>query len=101
VEFGEHPDGAVLRELEEETGLFGRAESIALIDSYVVDRPVTRPGPLHNVSILYRVAVIGGELRPESDGSTDLCAWLGPDELATVPRLPLLDQALRVLGMPV
>ena len=62
VEVGEDPNLAVLRELGEESGLLGRVESISAIESYVVERPVTRPGPMHAVAILYRVEVTGGGL---------------------------------------
>jgi ADP-ribose pyrophosphatase YjhB (NUDIX family) len=93
VEFGEDPNLAVLRELEEETGLTGRVVSVAAIDSHVVERPVTRPGPMHVVAILYRVEVTGGELRPELDGSTDICAWMSGDQLEHEPTEPFVDLA--------
>ena len=53
VEWGEHPDDAVIRELAEETGLTGRIERFVGIDSHTIDRPVSRPGPAHIVAILY------------------------------------------------
>ena len=96
VEFGEDPNLAVMRELEEESGLRGRVESIAAIESYVVERPVTRPGPMHGVAILYRVAITGGELRPEVEGSTDRCAWLSTGELDGVTAVEIVDLARRL-----
>jgi 8-oxo-dGTP diphosphatase len=95
VEFGEHPDLAVLRELEEEAGLSGRVESMVAIDSWVVERPVSGPGPMHQVAILYRVAVTGGDLRDELDGSTDCCAWMSASELDQVPTVEIVDLARR------
>ena len=85
VEFGEHPDEAVLRELEEEAGLTGRIDSVLGIFSRVYPRSrAAAGGDMHFVGFLYRVAPTGGELRDEVDGSTDTCAWMGPDELRTL-----------------
>jgi 8-oxo-dGTP diphosphatase len=85
VEFGEHPDDAVLRELEEESGLRGRIDDVFGIFSKVYARSRAAGGAdLHFVGFLYRVTPIGGEIRDEIDGSTDTCAWLGPDELRTI-----------------
>ncbi len=94
VEWGEHPDDAVLRELAEETGLTGRVERILGIDSHTVDRPVSRPGPAHVVAVLYLLRGVQGELRVEEGGSTDACAWLSPGELADLPHVPLIDRAM-------
>ena len=85
VEFGEHPDATVLRELEEETGLTGRIDDILGIFSRVYPRSRAAAGAdLHFVGFLYRVAVTGGELRDEVGGSSDGAAWFPPDELAKV-----------------
>jgi 8-oxo-dGTP diphosphatase len=100
VEFGEDPNLAVLRELGEESGLLGRVESISAIESYVVERPVTRPGPMHAVAILYRVEVTGGELRDEVDGSSDRCTWMAADELDLVPTVPIVDLARKLALAP-
>ena len=43
----------------------------------------TRTGRLHAIRIVYRVRIIGGELRDEVDGSTDL--WLVHREEAAAP----------------
>ncbi|MCY7417639.1 MAG: NUDIX domain-containing protein [Chloroflexi bacterium] len=94
VEWGEHPDEAVLRELGEETGLIGRIGRIIGIHSHIVERPMSRPGPAHVIAILYQIADVTGELRVEQAGSSDACAWLTPAELAELPRVPLIDVAL-------
>ncbi len=98
VEWGEHPDQAVLRELREETGLSGRIESILGIDSHTVERPVTRPGPAHIVAILYRVVEVTGDLCVEQDGSSDACAWMTRTEVLAVPHVPLVTRALAATG---
>lgn len=85
VEFGEHPDEAVLRELEEEAGLTGRIESVLGIFSRVYPRSRAADGAdMHFIGFLYRVTSTGGELRDEVDGSTDTCAWFAPDALASL-----------------
>jgi 8-oxo-dGTP diphosphatase len=83
IEFGEHPDAAVLRELEEETGLIGEIEEIAGVFSHVYRQSRAAEGrDLHFLGILYHVRIRGGELRDEVDGSTDTAAWLTEAELA-------------------
>src|SRR5262245_4922583 len=98
VEFGEDPNLAVLRELDEEAGLSGRVDSVARIFSEVVEHPVSGPGPLQAIAILYRVTVTGGELRDERDGSTDCCAWMTAAELDGVRRVEIVDLAREIVA---
>jgi 8-oxo-dGTP diphosphatase len=86
VEHGEHPDEAVVREFEEETGLSVRVTALRLATADVVRLP---SGPLeHTDRIVYDVVRTGGSLRDEVAGSTDRVAWAGPAELASWPLLP-------------
>jgi 8-oxo-dGTP diphosphatase len=81
VEWGEHPDDAAIRELEEETGLRGEARGVVAVWSQVLPAEVTFSGdPGHLVGIIYDVTVVGGELRDELDGTTDKAAWFTLDE---------------------
>lgn len=98
IEFGEHPEAAVLRELEEETGLTGRVEGIAAVRSRVhAGRlPDGRPRDLHAVALLYRVTITGGDLRDEPAGSTDRAAWLSRGELATERVVKMMRSALEI-----
>jgi 8-oxo-dGTP diphosphatase len=83
LDFGEHPDHAVIRELEEESGLVGEIERVAGVFSHVYRQSRAAQGrDLHFLGILYHVRIVGGELRDEVDGSTDTCAWLSRAELA-------------------
>lgn len=100
VEHGEHPDDAVMRELREETGLTGVRGPVASIWSGLIKKPARRPGPLHWIAILYRVAVRPGELRVEQDGSTDTAAWFRLDEIPGIPHVDLVDGAVEVLTAP-
>lgn len=82
VDFGEHPDAACIRELEEETGLVGEIESIAGVFSHVYHRSRAAEGhDLHFLGILYHVRIVGGELRDEVDGTTDRAAWIAREDL--------------------
>jgi 8-oxo-dGTP diphosphatase len=85
VEFGEHPDSAVIRELEEETGLTGEIEEVAGVFSHVYRQSRAAEGAdLHFLGILYHVRIVGGGLRDELDGSTDTARWFRRAELADV-----------------
>jgi 8-oxo-dGTP diphosphatase len=82
INFGEHPDAAAIRELEEETGLIGEIVDVAGIFSHVYGKSTFTGGDdLHFLGIVYRMRIVGGELRDEIDGTTDTCAWLARDEL--------------------
>ncbi|MDH4142702.1 MAG: NUDIX domain-containing protein [Chloroflexota bacterium] len=75
LDFGESPSAAVVRELEEETGYVGRVERLlGVTDRLFNDHGDA--GRLHAIRIVYAVRIEGGELRDESDGSTDTCRWL-------------------------
>ena len=91
IEFGEHPDTAAVRELEEETGLIGEIDGVAGIFSHVYRQSgFARRGDLHFLGIIYQMTIVGGELRDEIEGTTDTCAWLAPAEL---PNLRLVEIA--------
>ena len=63
----------------EETGYTGELEGlVGVIDRLFHDDGAG--GRLHAIRILYRVRIVGGELRDEPDGSTDTCRWFAPSE---------------------
>jgi ADP-ribose pyrophosphatase YjhB (NUDIX family) len=85
LEFGEHPDAAVIRELEEETGFVGEIDDVAGVFSHVYRQSRAAQGSdLHFLGILYHVRIVGGGLRDELDGSTDTAGWFGRDELGDI-----------------
>jgi 8-oxo-dGTP diphosphatase len=91
IDFGEHPEAGALRELQEETGYVGRIRELAAVDSL---RRAVRAGDdieadYHSVRIVYRTDIIGGELRDETDESTDRAAWCTREELDTLPLVEL------------
>jgi 8-oxo-dGTP diphosphatase len=89
IDHGEHPADAVVREFAEETGLTVTVTGLRAAISDVL-------WGKHTDRVIYDVAVRGGALRNEPDGTTDLAAWIGPAEL---PRLPLMPFTAELLGL--
>ena len=95
VDFGEHPDAAVVRELNEETGLDGEIEEIAGVFSHVYSGSAfAGGGDLHFIGIVYRMRLVGGELRDEIDGTTDTSGWFGPTDLTGIRLVELAQFAV-------
>ena len=85
VEHGEDPIDGVVREVAEETGYDVEVEALLGVDS-------RQPRPEHhNVGVYYLVRIIGGELRHETNGSTDLAEWVGWDAVEERSRSGLVD----------
>src|SRR5215472_9991150 len=99
VEHGEDPADAVLRELTEETGYTGRLVRLLGIDSardrYPRDYGVE---DRHALRIIYEVDLVGGALRNEVDGTTDLARWFPLDEVSGLERADFVDVALGMRG---
>ena len=53
---------------------------------------------LHLIDILYRITPTGGELRDETDNSTDRAAWIPFAELDTLPVVDLVRWARGQMG---
>jgi len=87
LNFGEDPKAAVVREVAEETGLEVEVGSLAGVDSRHMQRDSLQ---VHSIRIIYHVALVGGELTFEKDGTTDMCEWV---EQENVERLDLVDLA--------
>ena len=90
VEWGEHPDHAVVRELEEETGLRGVPGGVLGIYSRTWLRTPDRPRPpFQHVGIVYEVRRLEGTTRAEVGGTTDACGWFTRDDLETIELVDL------------
>ena len=87
IDFGEDPKDAMVREVEEETGLIVVPKDIATIHSLYADDPHEE---FHGVRVLYHAELTGGTLRDEVDGTTDQCRWWTRSQLAS---LELVDIA--------
>jgi len=99
LDFGEAPRDGALRELPEETGLVGEIIEIADVLSWADRWRHPRDGAdeaFHGLQIIYRVRIVGGDLRPEVDGSTDLAAWFAVDEAGKLPLVELAQTAVRM-----
>ena len=72
LEFGEHPETAMVREVQEETGLTVRKGELATVDSIQVD---VDEQAFHSIRVLYHADILGGELTNELDGTTDKAQW--------------------------
>jgi 8-oxo-dGTP diphosphatase len=98
VEQGEHPDDAVVREFAEETGLSVRIDRLRAATADVVR---LSPGPLeHTDRLVYDVTIVGGSLRSESDGTTDLVEWISKSNLERLPLMPFTAHLLGLADSP-
>lgn len=98
VEHAEDPYDAVVREVAEETGYHVEVEKLLGVDSRSPKISGGLRGSVeqHNVGIFYRVRIVGGELRNETGGSTDLADWIPLERVSTLERAVMVDTALRL-----
>lgn len=98
LDFGEAPVDAVVRDVEEETGLIAAVNGRPEIHSDAGDWDMGGlVVPYHHVRFVYPVVVAGGNERIEVGGSSDAIGWFTATELATMARGDLVD---RLLGLP-
>ncbi len=97
VEHAENPARALLREVAEETGLTVEVTGLRAVVADVVPYP-DQGVTLHTDRMLFDLTPVGGTLRAEVEGSTDLARWLTTAEAAG---LPLLTFTAEALGLPV
>jgi 8-oxo-dGTP diphosphatase len=97
IEHGEQPIDAVRREFAEETGLTVEVTGVRAVVADVSWLP-DRDASVHTDRVLYDVTGTGGTLRDEVEGTTDLVAWVPPDELRELPLMPFTAE---LLGLPV
>lgn len=99
MEHGEDPYDTVVREVEEETGYRIDVTGFLGVHSHrftVPRRGLRRATDHHGVRLVYEGRIIGGELRHEVGGSTDLAAWQDLDGVPSLRRIGLVDTALRL-----
>ena len=94
VELEERAEAGAVRELREETGYDVELGRLLGVDSYVIPgsrRLLDTDRPMKAVRVVYEARVVGGELTPEVDGTTDEARWVPLDEVADLPRVSLVD----------
>ncbi|WP_244299113.1 NUDIX hydrolase [Streptomyces viridochromogenes] len=98
MEHGEDPYDTVRREVEEETGYRIEVAGLLGVNSsrHTFRDRFGRPVDHHSVRFVYEGRIIGGELRNEVGGSTDLAAWQDLDAVPGLVRIRLVDIALRM-----
>lgn len=92
VDFGEDPYDGAVREVAEETGYAVSVDALLGVLSFVWQAGLT-----HQVSLLYAVSVVGGELRNEVGGSTVEAGWVPLASIESLPRIELVDMGLELL----
>ncbi len=99
LDHGEDPRDAAVREVAEETGYSVVLDSLLTVHSIRVrfgDTP--EPVDHHGIRVVYAAHVVGGLLRNEVGGSTDMAAWVPLGDVAALTRLTLVDVGLTAWG---
>ena len=91
IDFGEHPEAAMIREVEEETGLIVEATGLLGINSFEIQG---EDDDFHSIQIVYRAEVVEGTLRHELEGTTDMCAWHPMQNIGSLEVVSLVEKAL-------
>ena len=103
LEAGEDPADAARREVREETGYKVVLDELLGIHSRVIpaSQRVARDSslPLHTLRIVYRAHIVGGRLRFEKNGSTDMAGWFDLEAIGGLQRVKLVDIALGMAGI--
>jgi len=96
VEWGEHPEDALRREVYEESGLRFDVPEFVGIDSRVYDENEHHPA-MHAVRLVYTAELSGVPTVTERDGSVDAAKWIERDDLSAVRIVDLVSSALELL----
>jgi 8-oxo-dGTP diphosphatase len=95
LDFGEAPEDAVVRELEEEAGLHVSVVGLVGTFSIVIENSITLQGrPLHAIGLIYRVRATGTAIRYEVDGTTDMAGWFTEADARALPLVGLAEHGI-------
>ena len=81
IDFGEAPQDAMVREVEEETGLIVTPTTVATVHSFYEEG---QHEDFHGIWVIYHTRLLGGTLQDEVMGTTDQCAWWPQAKLETI-----------------
>ena len=95
VEWGEHPEEALIREVHEETGFSVTRYSLLGINSRVFHAS-RLDSDLHAVRLLYDVPLEGDPTVTEIDGSVDHASWVPLDDIPTTKTVELVRIGLEM-----
>lgn len=98
VDFDESAEQGAVREAREETGFDVELGELLGVDSFVLPaarRHRTTDRPLKAVRVVYTARITGGVLTRELDGTTDEARWWPLSTVHELPRVGLVDIALR------
>lgn len=99
IDWGEHPEEALHRELYEETGLTGTIEELVGVGSAQFEpSEFNRYSAVHAIRFVYRVSASGTPKVMEVDGSTIDAAWVPLDGLRDEPIVSLVEHTLDLVG---
>ncbi|MDX3639388.1 NUDIX hydrolase [Streptomyces sp. MB09-02B] len=98
MDHGEDPYATVVREAAEETGYTVEPTVLLGIDTgrRTYPRRLGARADHQALRIVYEARVTGGDLRHETNGSTDMAAWHPLDEIPGLERVGLVDLGLRL-----
>lgn len=96
MEHGEDPYDTVVREVDEETGYRVEPTGLLGIDSshHTFPDRFGRSVDHHGVRLVYEARIVGGELRYEANGSTDMAAWHPMADVSGLTRVSMVDKGL-------
>lgn len=99
IEWGEHPEVTVRREMQEETGITDiQISQVATIFSHTYLRSEDRPyDSVHHIGIIYDLTLRHFELRDEQNGTTDHCLWFSESQIRYLPLVPLSEFAVSLV----
>ena len=95
VEWGEHPEETLVREVHEETGFSVTRFSLLGINSRVFAASRHHAG-LHAVRMLYDVPLAGEPSVTEVDGSVDAAVWMPLDDVEVANTVELVRVGLEM-----
>ena len=97
AELEETVEETAVREVAEETGYAVALGDLLWVSSHVI--PVERriratDRPMKAVRVVFAATVVGGHLRDEVGGTTDTARWIPVADVADLPHVSLVEEAL-------